>query len=315
MRAHEFVIERKNRKRKPRWAAYGPGSFGGYGFATGYSGDGGSVGEASYEGNIGAMEVFKFMQKATEFEKKILQKLINQKNYSRAWALIQGVTGTKLVGKEFEVEEGWKDWAAAGALGTALALGSPGDAEAAKPKAKDSISQVTKKEISKTVTGNPHEVILKKEAEKAEIKGAELAAFLAQAAHETLDFKHMKEIGGSLDFKKYDIRFAPKKAKILGNTKPGDGAKFKGRGYIQLTGKYNYKRAGEALGLDLVNKPELVEKPEIAAKVAVWFWKERVRDKVSDFKDTKSVTKPINPGLKHLDQRKEKHREFQVAMK
>jgi len=67
--------------------------------------------------------------------------------------------------------------------------------------------------------------------------------------------------------------------------------------------------------LPLVEKPELVERPEIAAKVAVWYWKERVRDKVDSFKDTKSVTKPINPGMKHLDQRKEKHDKFMVAMK
>ena len=255
MRASEFIVERKRKRKKPRWAAYGPGPYGAYGYATGYSGDGGGVGE------------------------------------------------------------GWKDWAAAGALGTALAFGSAGDAEAAKKKSTDVIQQVSKKDIAKSVTGNPHEVFLKKEAEKAGIKGSELAAFLAQCAHETLDFKHMKEIGGSLDFKKYDIKFAPRKAKILGNTKPGDGAKYKGRGYIQLTGKDNYKRAGQALGLPLVEKPELVERPEIAAKVAVWYWKERVRDKVDSFKDTKSVTKPINPGMKHLDQRKEKHDKFMVAMK
>ena len=256
----EGLVSEKKRRRKPRWAAYGPGPFGGYGYASGYSGDmGGSVGE----------------------------------DYT---------------------DEGWKDWAAAGALGTALAFGGPGDTQAAQAK-KDPITQISKKDIAKSVTGNPHEVFLKKEAEKAGIKGQELAAFLAQCAHETLDFKHMKEIGGSLDFKKYDIKFAPRKAKILGNTKPGDGAKYKGRGYIQLTGKYNYKKAGDALGIDLVNKPELLEKPEIAAKAAVWYWKERVRDKVDSFKDTASVTKPINPGMKHLDQRKEKHQAFMVAMK
>jgi len=217
--------------------------------------------------------------------------------------------------REDFTDEGVKDWMAAGALGTALAFGSPGDAEAAKKKPTDVIQQVSKKDIAKSVTGNPHEVFLKKEAEKAGIKGSELAAFLAQCAHETLDFKHMKEIGGSLDFKKYDIKHAPKKAKVLGNTKPGDGAKYKGRGYIQLTGKYNYKKAGDALGLPLVEKPELLEKPEVAAKVAVWYWKTRVKPNVDNFKDTKTVTKPINPGMKHLDQRKEKHQEFMVAMK
>jgi len=213
-----------------------------------------------------------------------------------------------------EVDEGWKDWAAAGALGTAMAFGAPSDANAKHSKP-DVIQQVSKKDIAKSVTGNPHEVYLKKAAEKAGIVGHELTAFLAQCAHETLDFKHMKEIGGSLDFRKYDPKYAPKKAKALGNKNVGDGAKYKGRGYIQLTGRDNYKKAGQALGLPLEQKPELVEKPEIAAKVAVWYWKNRVAPKIDSFKDTKAVTKTINPGLKHLDSRKEKHQAFQVAMR
>jgi predicted chitinase len=262
-----IVAEKKKRKRKPRWAAYGPGPYGGYGYAVGYSG------AATGDGGSGA------------------------------------------VGES--VEEGWKDTVAGAAMAGALAFGGGNaDASVKKPIEKPSVvQQVSKKELAKTVTGNPHEVVLKKAAEKAGITGQELVAFLAQCAHETMDFKHMKEIGGSLDFKKYDIRFAPNKAKALGNTKPGDGAKFKGRGYIQLTGKYNYKKAGQALGLPLAEKPELVEKPEVAAKVAVWYWQNRVANKVDNFKDTKAVTKTINPGLKHLDQRKEKQQAFQVAMK
>jgi len=99
----EGMVSEKRRRRKFRGAAYGPGPFGGYGYATGYSGDGGgAVGEASYAGNIGAMEVFKFMQKAGPEEKEILKQLIARKDYSRAWALIQGLTGVKLQGKEFE---------------------------------------------------------------------------------------------------------------------------------------------------------------------------------------------------------------------
>ena len=166
-----------------------------------------------------------------------------------------------------------------------------------------------------TVTGSPHEDYLKKVAIKAGITGAELVAFLSQCAHETMDFKHMKEIGGSLDFKKYDIKYAPKKAKRLGNDKVGDGEKYKGRGYIQLTGKDNYARAGQALGLPLAKHPELVEKPEIAAKTAIWYWKNHVATKVDNFKDTSAVTKTINPGMKHLDQRKEKQQSFRVAMR
>ena len=219
--------------------------------------------------------------------------------------------------KHEDIEEGWKDWVAGAALGAA-ALGSHGDAEAAKKKPVEKpsiVQQVSKQDIAKTVTGNPHEVVLKKAAQKAGIEGQELAAFLSQCAHETMDFKHMKEIGGSLDFKKYDPKFAPKKAKALGNTKHGDGAKYKGRGYIQLTGKYNYTKAGEALGLPLAEKPQLVEKPEVAAKVAVWFWKERVSNKAISYDNVKDVTKGINPGLKHLDQRSDKLKSFQVAMK
>jgi hypothetical protein len=49
MRAHEFITEKKKRKKKPRWAAYGPGPFGGYGYFTGYSGDGGGGESIEYE--------------------------------------------------------------------------------------------------------------------------------------------------------------------------------------------------------------------------------------------------------------------------
>ena len=156
--------------------------------------------------------------------------------------------------------------------------------------------------------------MLTKVAKKEGIAGQELAAFLSQCAHETLDFQHMKEIGGKLDFKKYDPRYAPKKAKQLGNIRPGDGEKYKGRGYIQLTGRANYKKASEALGLPLEDHPELVERPDIAAKVAVWYWKDRVQSSVKNFKDTHGVTKGINPGMRGLDKRIEKLKAFQVAV-
>ena len=231
----------------------------------------------------------------------------------------KGYPKGKLVGGTEDIDnEGWKDVAAAGALATGLAFGGAGTADAKsqptthKPSV---IQQVSKKDIAKSVTGNPHEVFLRKAAEKAGIVGHELTAFLSQCAHETLDFKHMKEIGGSLDFRKYDPKYAPRKAKQLGNKDIGDGAKYKGRGYIQLTGRENYKKAGAALGLPLEKHPELVEKPEVAAKVAVWYWKNRVAPNVDSFKDNKAVTKTINPGMKHLDQRADKLKSFQVAMR
>lgn len=168
--------------------------------------------------------------------------------------------------------------------------------------------------VVKTVTDNPLEAVLLKTAKAAGLKGAELAAFMAQCQHETLDFKYLKEFGGSLDFRKYDPKYAPRKAKSLGNKHVGDGAKFKGRGFIQITGRYNYKLAGEELGLDLVNHPELAEKPENAAKIAVWFWQHRVQPNVDNFHDVNAVTKPINPGMRGLEDRKENFKTYmQVA--
>ena len=63
----------------------------------------------------------------------------------------------------------------------------------------------------------------------------------------------------------------------MGNTQPGDGRRFKGRGYIQLTGRANYIDVGRAIGVDLVNNPTRATEPAIAAKVALYFWKTRVR--------------------------------------
>ncbi|WP_343229355.1 peptidoglycan-binding protein [uncultured Xanthomonas sp.] len=62
----------------------------------------------------------------------------------------------------------------------------------------------------------------------------------------------------------------------LGNDQPGDGYLYHGRGYMQLTGKAQYRAAGEALGLDLVNRPELASQPENASRIATWYWQQKV---------------------------------------
>ena len=210
-----------------------------------------------------------------------------------------------------EVDEGVKDWVAAGALATGLAFGA-GNANAIKHP---STGSVITQPAAKSVTGTEYERLLRQEAEKAGFTGDQLTAFLSQCAHETLNFSTLKEIGGKLDFKKYDPRFAPKKAAALGNTKAGDGARYRGRGFIQLTGRYNYRRAGNELGLPLEQHPELVENPKIAAKVAVWFWQHRVQRPNRDYSDVQSVTKPINPALKGLPSRQEKFNTFKVAQR
>lgn len=62
----------------------------------------------------------------------------------------------------------------------------------------------------------------------------------------------------------------------MGNDQPGDGYKYRGRGYIQLTGKNQYEAAGQALGMDLVKNPDLAAEPENAARIAVWYWQQNV---------------------------------------
>lgn len=151
------------------------------------------------------------------------------------------------------------------------------------------------------ITNNPLEKTLRDFAIRAGIQGKELAQFLAQCAHETMNYSSLVELGDN--FKDYDPKFNPTKAKSLGNTTPGDGEKFKGRGFIQLTGRWNYTQASQALGLPLDEKPNLVERPDIAAKVSIWFWQNKVKPNVKNFTDTRTVTSFINPGLAGLQKR------------
>lgn len=148
------------------------------------------------------------------------------------------------------------------------------------------------------------EIVLQRAARAAGIKGIELAQFLAQCSHESADFSRMKEIGGSQYFaQRYDPKYNLAKARVLGNKQVGDGAKYAGRGFIQITGRDNYKRAGAALNLPLEQHPELAAKPDVAAKIAVWYWKTRVKPNIQNFADTAAVTKYINPALRGLQDR------------
>lgn len=157
----------------------------------------------------------------------------------------------------------------------------------------------------------PAESLLVAKAKKAGIDGIELAQFLAQCSHETGGFKWLKEMGSRQYLqKRYDPAYSPARAKILGNVKPGDGVKYKGRGFIHLTGRYNYRKAGEALGLPLEEHPEMVEDPRVAALTAIWYWRTRVQPKVDDFTDVSSVTRRINPGMRGLEQRVAKFEKY-----
>jgi len=89
----------------------------------------------------------------------------------------------------------------------------------------------------------------------------------------------------------------------LGNTQSGDGVRFKGRGFIQLTGRANYRLYGGKIGQPLETNPTLASDPAIAAQVAIKYWQGIVAPRVSDFADTTKVTKLINGGTNGLDDR------------
>jgi putative chitinase len=89
----------------------------------------------------------------------------------------------------------------------------------------------------------------------------------------------------------------------MGNTEDGDGAKYIGRGLIQLTGKDNYKAFGEAIGEDLVSNPQLVEQPRYAALSAGWFWNKRGLNALADDMDITTLTVRINGGKIGIDDR------------
>ncbi len=142
------------------------------------------------------------------------------------------------------------------------------------------------------------------------IEGVELVAFLAQVAHETGNFESMVENGQKKYFRRYEMKHNPATAKILGNVKPGDGERFKGRSFVQLTGRDNYMRAGKALGLPLVEKPQLLENPSIGFKASLWYWETRVKNKIDNFEDVETVTKLINGGTTGLEDRKQKFEKY-----
>jgi predicted chitinase len=135
----------------------------------------------------------------------------------------------------------------------------------------------------------------------------ERAMFLAQMAHETGNFKYSEEIH---DGSNYEMSKDPELAKMLGNTEPGDGKRFKGRGYIQITGRWNYGHYGKKVGVDLIKNPELAADPKVAADVAIAYWEERVNREAARNGDVKTVTKNINGGYNGLADREAKFKKY-----
>lgn len=180
-----------------------------------------------------------------------------------------------------------------------------------------------------------HAIYLAQKAASSGIVGAELVAFLAHAAHETHNFKSLSEYTGGNDqyFKRYEPKFAkdrktkktivdpktgePKnfnsKASILGNKQVGDGERFKGRGYLMNTGRWNYEQLSKNLGVDLVKNPDLLLKPEVAADAAIWHWNNRVKTRSTDTTKVETTLKAINSGMSGLEDRQNKYDSFMAA--
>ena len=151
------------------------------------------------------------------------------------------------------------------------------------------------------------------------------AHFLAQLLHESGNLQFLKENlnysakGLATTFKKYFLTeaiatpYARQPDKIankvyggrMGNgpEASGDGAKFKGRGYIQLTGRDNYTALAKDTGVDFVSHPELLETVQYAALSAGWFWNKNGLNTYADKDDILTITKRINGGTNGLDDR------------
>ena len=135
------------------------------------------------------------------------------------------------------------------------------------------------------------------------------AHFWAQMAHETGGFRWYGELGGKSYFQRYEGR------KDLGNTRKGDGYKYRGRGIIHLTGRYNYTKYSKKLGIDLVNNPDRAKDPDVAMLVALEYWKTRKINKYADKDDVRMVTRRINGGYNGLADRKRYLEKLKKALK
>lgn len=121
-----------------------------------------------------------------------------------------------------------------------------------------------------------------------------LAAFLAQIGHESGRMRYVEEMGKG---------YAYEGRKDLGNIHKGDGEKFKGRGLIQLTGRYNYEAISKDLGIDFVNNPTLLALPEYAVWSACWYWDKHNLNALADEGRFRDITRKINGGYNGLEDR------------
>lgn len=125
-----------------------------------------------------------------------------------------------------------------------------------------------------------------------------VAAFCAQVGHECGDFKYKEEIASG---EAYEGR------KDLGNTQPGDGKRYKGRGFLMLTGRSGYTEYGNALGIDLVGNPGWAANLPVASDIAGLYWQKHGLNALADASEFAKITKRINGGLTNQEDREKRY--------
>jgi len=122
-----------------------------------------------------------------------------------------------------------------------------------------------------------------------------IAHFMGQTCHESAGFRTTEEFASG---DAYEGR------KDLGNSEPGDGRRYKGRGLLQLTGRANYRALGKVLEVDLENEPERAAEPLLSLRIACEYWKSRNINVPCDRDDLITVTRLVNGGLNGLEDRR-----------
>jgi putative chitinase len=230
-----------------------------------------------------------------------------------------------------ELDEGWREKTAAAMAAATLGYGALTNTntpapEPAKPTA--AITQPTAPQVdadyARFQKTTPADLL--DAAWAAGLRQDQLDYFIGQCATETKNYKRLEEdlnyTSTARLMQVFPKRIKNKKMakKFIGNPEAlanyvyanrngnkyaGDGWKYRGRGYLMLTGRELYQQAGDALGLDLVNNPDLVLDPKIAARTAIWYWQSKVSKRIPDFSKTnvRNVTKHINPAMQGIKQR------------
>lgn len=122
-----------------------------------------------------------------------------------------------------------------------------------------------------------------------------IAHFMGQITHECAGFRTTEEFASG---SAYEGRLD------LGNTEPGDGKRYKGRGLLQLTGRSNYQRMSRTLGLPLEDEPLLAGDPVTSLRIACEYWQDRKINAPADNDDLLKVTRLVNGGLNGLEDRR-----------